>query len=413
MLSTAAPGLISSRRLQAAGPLVIRALFPLALFLIVIGVSSYTYGQTLPLPAGSVEFIGGQQGWQNAKPCNPASGWLTGTTCVQATMHCDTSLNVDDITFTFGYEAPSAPYKGTVVVFSGDTGEKPATSKGQEIPALQAYLNAGFEIVQVAWISAWEQSKITFTQGTYGNIQYAACRPAGLLNFVNTTPALFQAGNGAGMCAHGFSAGSAAIVYSLAWYGAGWGLTGYLDNVELLSGPVLSQVDTGCMVPIAANVMVCSGPPSPGCRMKPGQLPWDATPEYIDGDETYVRSWSNIGACANTNNTNTSQWNPTWNNMSILSSAITPQQLSYPSTSMNAWLCSGVYDGLEPMNNSSSQGWLFYQQASFASGWRVNAMTSCDGNEGVLGTDAVGPDGNSGLQDITTDMETQCFHRTH
>jgi hypothetical protein len=41
------------------------------------------------------------------------------------------------------------------------------------------------------------------------------------------------------MCALGDSAGSAAIAYSLAYYGAG----SYLDNVELLSGPVLSDIE--------------------------------------------------------------------------------------------------------------------------------------------------------------------------
>jgi hypothetical protein len=146
------------------------------------------------------------------------------------------------------------------VAFSGGPGEEPATSQGQEVKALQAYLNAGYEIVQVEWDSPWEQSQFSFTQGAYGNIQYAACRPAGLLHYVYTNPVLFQPGNNAGMCAHGFSAGSAAVVYALSWYGAGWGATSYLDNVELLSGPVLSEIDIGCEIPqTIQTVNVCSG----------------------------------------------------------------------------------------------------------------------------------------------------------
>jgi len=46
------------------------------------------------------------------------------------------------------------------------------------------------------------------------------------------------------MCALGDSAGSAAVAYSLAYYNAG----SYFDNVELLSGPVLSDIEQGCQV---------------------------------------------------------------------------------------------------------------------------------------------------------------------
>jgi hypothetical protein len=250
--------------------------------------------------------------------------------------------------------------------------------------------------------------------GTYGNIQYAACRPAGFLHFVYTDPVLFQPGGG--MCVHGFSAGSAAVVYSLAWYGAGWGATGYLDNVELLSGPVLSEVDTGCEIPQElALVHVCQG--SPTCN--PANQSWSQSPEYIIGDQNYVRAWSNISACANTSMTNTGPWDSVWNNMSILSSSVTSQQLSYPSTSMNAWLCGNVYNNQGPMNNSSSQGWLFYSDSrvSFMSGWQVNAVTNCDNSEAVMGPDAtaVGPNGvvMPAFTLITNDMAGKCVHHSH
>jgi hypothetical protein len=375
--------------------------------------TTHAHAQTAPLPYGTVEYIG-HQGPQYAKPCNPRLGWVNGTTCVQATMHCDPSLNVDDITFTYGYEAPTGANMGTVVALNGQNGTTPDAPEGWEIQALESYV-ATFEIVQVKWDSAWEASKKFFSRNTYGNIQYAACRPAGLLHFVyNSTaanganPVLFQSGGG--MCAHGSSAGSAAIVYALAWYGAGYGSTGYLDNVELLSGPVLSEVDTGCEIPQQVQTVdVCKG--SPGCK---SAVPfWSVTPEYIDGYEMYPRAWSNIAACANTKGNNTTLWNPVWNNMSILSSSITPQQLSYPKTSMNAWLCASVFNGGAPMNNSSSQGWLFYQKASWDTSLPgvVNAVTSCDGSEGVMGPHAIGPDGKGGLYDVTQDMLTQCKPR--
>ena len=252
-------------------------------------------------------------------------------------------------------------------------------------------------------------------------VHLATIEVDGLLNFVhnstaanNANPILFQTGGG--MCAQGTSAGSAAIVYTLSWFGAGYGSTGFVDNVELISGPVLSRVDNGCQVPISPSLTVCQG--SPGCRLATGVQPWTVTETFADGFEKGPREWSNIYACANVaGNNNTNPWNGVWNNMSILSSSIGSQQLSYPSTSMNSWLCGSVYNGAEPMNNSSSEGWLFYQQAS----WDpllpavVNAVTSCDGPEGVAGTHGTGPNGiaGGGSAMIISDMETQCKAHTH
>jgi hypothetical protein len=103
---------------------------------------------------------------------------------------------------------------------------------------LQYYVQQGYEVVQVAWGGPWEQ------QDTNPNIQNAACRPATFLNYVYTNifaPAI--KGPAAGFCAQGFSAGSAAIAYSMAYYGE----AGQLDNVELISGPVLSDLKQGCV----------------------------------------------------------------------------------------------------------------------------------------------------------------------
>jgi hypothetical protein len=304
---------------------------------------------------------------------------------------------------------PTGANLGTVVAFDGGGGTKPASSVGSEFTALRYYLAHNLEIVQIKWDSDWEAAKSSYLPADpYGNIQDAACRPAGFLHFVYTSPTLFQAGGG--MCAHGFSAGSATVVYSLAWYGAGWGSTGYIDNVELLSGPVLTRVDTGCQNPVAPNVTVCQG--APGCRMQSGVQPWSVSPEYVGGDENYLDRWSNIYACANSSSGNTTPWNGVWQGMSILSSSITPQQLSYPSTSMNAWLCGSVYNNEEPMNNTSAQGWLFYQQASWYPGlpaW-VNAVTSCNGPEGVYGSNATAYDGIPGNAGnlIVQDMVAHC-----
>ncbi len=391
-----------------------RVPFALAVTLLALStIAIHTHAQTAPLPYGMVQNQG------TFDPANCTGGaWVPGLTCAHATMHCDASLNVADLGFTFGYETPaSGVNNGTVVAFAGGNGTSPATSIGNEVQALQAYLNGNLEIVQVKWDSAWEATQDPIPPDWFGNIQYAACRPAGLLHFVFTSPALFHQGQGiprGGMCAHGFSAGSAAIAYSLSWYGAGWGSTGYLDNVELLSGPVLSEVDTGCEIPQQlALVNVCSGPP--GCRMQSTVQPWNQSPEYVDGDENMVRAWSNIQACAGSPQSNTGPWNSVWNNMSILSSSITPQQLTYSNTSMKAWLCGSVYNNGELMNNSSSQGWFFYQQANWdLTTSVVNAVTKCQGPEGVFGSNATAYDGVAGNVGvlITTDMIGNC-HSHH
>ena len=59
------------------------------------------------------------------------------------------------------------------------------------------------------------------------------------------TPTLYasisSADPNAGICAQGFSMGSSAIAYSLAYYNA----ASILDNVELVSGPPASNIMDG------------------------------------------------------------------------------------------------------------------------------------------------------------------------
>jgi hypothetical protein len=184
--------------------------------------------------------------------------------------------------------------------------------------------------------------------------------------------------------------------------------------VELVSGPVLSRVDLGCQIGTNIQfVTVCQG--SPGCRKQSTVQPWSVSLQYVDGNESHVQAWSNISACANNSTAQPwrTEWNTVWDNMSILNPNVTTQQLSFPATSMDAWLCGSVDGGSEPMNESSSQGWLFYQQAT---NWLtgstpfVNAVTNCNGPEGVYGTNAVGYDGvvdGVGAL-IEKDMVNQC-----
>ncbi len=328
----------------------------------------------------------------------PGSGWLQGMTCYHALMTCSGS-GIDQLGFYYGYTLPSGTNLGTVVLLSGWGGTQPSTTQGGELPAAQAY-QQNYEVIQVKWDSAWEQTLDTFPPDTFGNIQQAACRPAGLLNFVFTTPLLYQGG---GKCAQGMSAGSAAIVYSITWYGI------VLNNIELLSGPVFTDLQKGCKVPADPDVTVCSG--SPSCREPSGMGSWTATPQFNDGYEAGPRAWINTAACANNNVNNTTIWNAAWYNMSILNPNVTQAQTTYTHTSMNAWLCGSIQGNTEPLNLSSSQGWRFQQVATWAPNQsNINAVENCDGPEGVLGTQAqtyTGPPGGVGTL-INRDMIAQC-----
>ena len=85
---------------------------------------------------------------------------------------------------------------------------------------------------------------------------------------------------------------------------------------------------------------------------------------------------------------------------------------NYPKTNISAWLCAnvsfpdGLNDGL--MNNSSSQGQLFYQNIANDSqigSYQINAVQACAGTEGV--TQRIPPQTiySTGMQAIEHDME--------
>lgn len=137
------------------------------------------------------------------------------------------------------------------MLFSGGGGEDAASYPGEEQFYAQAYIAAGYQVVQTSWASDWENTN-NGSGGTLPyNIRTAACRPASFLAWVSTH--IYSAG---GMCAQGFSAGSGAIVFSLAWYGA-WR---FIDKASLESGPVFSDVGQGCIVlspPQGAGIAMC------------------------------------------------------------------------------------------------------------------------------------------------------------
>jgi hypothetical protein len=341
-------------------------------------------------------------------------------------MHCFAAglagcANVDNLGFTYGYLIPSGTVNGVVVFFDGGDGTTAAFEE-EEYDMLEYYAGHNYGVVEIQWSSAWEQT-------SSANIQNAACRPATFLNYVyNNIYLPIATGSGgnpnAGMCAQGFSAGSTAITYSLAYYGAG----NQLDNVELISGPVLSDIKQGCVVPQAASVTVCpSG--QYGCRLGT-DMPWMLPPAYVKHDTNYVRAWTSDSTCNGSTQTSGAS-NAAWLAQSVVDqSSVTglgaTPTFTYPSTAMNGWLCRTLQnlgsdcatnpdDYLHCPNNSSPQGQIFYSQITSAnSPYNVYSVDGCYGPEGAPQGTVAGITGNPGaLAAIEQNMTAHCVHPAH
>jgi len=320
--------------------------------------------QNPPLPLGTVNGV--------AKVASCPVGFFPGVSCYSATVSCP---NTADIVLVYGYRnPPHAGSNGTIVLLSGADGTTPENED-----FVPAYLEAGYQIVQFEWQTPWEDTGLTTK-----SIQIAACRPATFLNYVHQ-----KVYAGGGMCAHGVSAGSAAVAYTLAWYGSGT----YLDKAELLSGPVFSNIAQGCVVPATPAVMVC-----PSGQFGCNGAPWSDNTPYVLGSEVGVRHWTGDKTCANEFKT-TEQSAVAWTAMSIVNEPVGNPSFNYPKTAMAGWLCS---NGL---NNSAAEGQLFYRKftnPAQTAGYRVTRIDNCNGPEGV--TQGTTPQGESGLTAIFNDM---------
>jgi hypothetical protein len=311
------------------------------------------------------------------------AGFYPGMSCFRGKVQeCP---NTVDLGFTYGVEQTGDEPAGTIVFLEGGGGTNPSDDPGYA----QKYLEHGFQVVYLAWDTDWE-----FTNAAKGtSIKDAACRPATFLNFVNEN--LHSRG---GMCAQSLSAGSGAAAYSLAWYGS----SSYLDNVELLSGPVFGNIEQGCVVPNAPTVNVCATGQF-GCNGEE----WPDSPAYVNGDPALVGRWSGLPSC-NNGNTTTQIANDLWKQMSIVDGTNDPS-FFYPQTSLAGWLCSNVDS---QQNNSAAEGEFFYQQFnSFqqTAGYSVTRIDHCLGPEGV--SDGETPQGQNGLTAISDHMLASCFKR--
>jgi hypothetical protein len=304
-------------------------------------------------------------------------------------VHCPTvnGVTINDLGTTYGYLTPTNPptgkVLGTIVFFSHSGGTQPSGQPGNESTYAADYSALGYQIIQTAWDGDWED-----TGTSTKNIAYAAGRAAAFLNWVSTTfyAPIHQLNGPAGMCVQGTSAGGAAGAYTLAWY-AGYS---YIDKLELISSPPLSDIEEGCAVPANPAVEVC--PQSPlqlGCNNTNNPLDWSQSPVYTDA-LSGVRTWTGDSnpmdqtTCRSTNPGGTSgAANAAWKAMSISDGAV--GTFNYPQTNITAWLCSSVYNG-GVMNNSSPEVQLFFQNFK-------NSVSSCSTDEEITGSYST-PSGN-------------------
>lgn len=233
--------------------------------------------------------------------------------CYTKTVKCP---NTDDISVIYGYMGPtvrSTPF-GTIVLFAGTGGTSPYMD-GRAYYASQ-YVGS-YTIVQFEWGSAWEKAS---PSGAYADsILAATCRPATLLKYFNDNGAIHQTSTA--MCAQGSSAGSAAIAYSMSWYGAG----SYLKNVELQSGPVLSEIDQGCSTS-APTLTLCNGASfcTTATQTEAAGGAWTNSALYTPNDQTAINGWTGLTGCGTSSGSGNLT---TWENMSIVDgtySGVTP-----------------------------------------------------------------------------------------
>jgi hypothetical protein len=327
------------------------------------------------------------------------------TTCYASSVTCPNVVNVP-LNFYYAVTPATIPQVGTIVFFNGGDGNGVGFS--QYVPV---YIAKGYQTIQVEWENEqvtppqddpWEELGPTFTAPW--SIKTAACRPAGVLAYLFQTyeyNSQTKMPNGA-MCAQGVSAGGAAIAYSLADYGAG----SYLDNVELASGPPLSDIAKGCDPPFTSQT-VCGGT---SCNTG-GEGGWLDSPMYNDAWQA-VDGWTGVSNTDPNACTKGTGYESSWKNMSIIYAPGNPT-FSYPDTTMSGWICSNKdvvtcknnvcvpCTGNDCQNNSAIEGQFFYSKVT--SPLTVYRVDGCNGPEGV--DDGTVPGlSESGLTAIQNDM---------
>jgi hypothetical protein len=297
----------------------------------------------------------------NVKTVVCPAGFAAGSSCEHQTI--ESCPYTTEIGVTIGTKAPAAS-KGTIVLFNGSNGTQPMGG-----PNVTDYFKYGFTVIDTMWDApGWEGT------GEAPNILSGACRPATLINY------LAQSAKGA-FCGQGRSAGSSALAYSMAQYGID-----QLDYVELLSGPVMSDMEQGCKTPDVPPVRVGTT----------NGVPFMNGPQYVNQFIPAVSAYT--GQVCQPHLPTPQSANEAWLGQSIVQS---DSLLSYSRTGISGWVCD---NGL---NNSAAQGAIFY--SALASSYSLTRISNCSGSEGVQS--GTTPQGVKGQQAIEQDMELSCMVR--
>jgi hypothetical protein len=373
------------------------------LIVLAAALATVPHAQSQSMPIGSITITS-----QQAYSCSQARN---GADFPQGAMCEDGQLTgcpgVAGINFTFGYIAPASP-KGTIVLFSGGKGTAPTEDDDNNVAFANSYASS-YQVIEFEWAEPWENETET---SSGGSILAAACRPATFLSYIYNT--WLASHPPFPLCAQGASAGAAAIAYSMAWYGQTSNANN-LTNVEMLAGPVLSEIDTGCN-PTSPQATMCS----PKNYCSPATGTWTVQETYVTDDADNINNWSGVASPIGCTSGALGSPYSTWASMSIVDGSTTGYTPNfnyvYSPTSYNpihGWVCDTYASG--SANNSGSEGNFFYNAVFNAEPANTNytylEMTGtllCQGSEGVVnGYDPDVP-GEKESQAITNDMNTKC-----
>jgi hypothetical protein len=286
----------------------------------------------------------------------PADATL-GAACTSVRVTCP---KVPDLTATLSEASPASTAKGTIILINGGGGTTFFNSG-----FANAYLNDGFRVVQLAWISDWEDANGV-------GLKSASCRNATLFRYLFYT--VHGGDRTAGFCAQDTSGGGAAIGFSLAEYG----LSDYLDYVVIGAGPGVARMDYGC------DKSLYTGPPLNLC-------PLLTSAPYAFTSGVKVDTWENTTTCAARQPLQSDI--DRWTTDSLVA---TDGNYTYPKTAMSWFFCT-----TPPVNNSTGQGKLLIDQVHPKNTPDVNCYS------GVCKGESVWQD-KTAFNNTHTEMLSQC-----
>jgi hypothetical protein len=308
-------------------------------------------------------------------PC-PTQNVAPGASCQQLTVSCP---GIPDIQAIVAVSQSVVSPDRTVVLHNGSGGTaffngQWATDGGHGA-FTDAYLDAGFRVVQVLWDGVGQYPGWQWTPDGAGTLA-AACRPSTFFRWA------FEHIHGAdrtkAYCGEGFSGGSGALSYAMAHYGLG----DAFDFVMAAAGPPYGRMDYGC-----DHTLYDGGP-----RNLCSQIP-DAPFAYDGVVVPGINASEGTRTCASDGGTVPASDIARWTHDSVLSPG---GVYDYPKTSMRFWYCANA------PNETTGQG-SFYAQSITS-----DATIQCGGGE--CRGEAVYAD-PSNFQHMVNDMIADCTPR--